>query len=108
MRAPRAVYRAGGACSTTPFNDAGFVRNQAAGNTPYTSNASTRGSSSRSRLCGTPDIAALLIERGADVLASRRDGERAITLAWKLGDERLVHLIEFKIDEQAKTRRPSA
>lgn len=51
---------------------------------------------------GTPDIAALLIERGADVFVGRRDGETAITLAWKLGDERLVRLIEFKIDEQTK------
>lgn len=57
---------------------------------------------------GTPDIAALLIERGADVLARRRDGESAITLARKLGDERLVRLIEFKIDEQTKPGKPSA
>lgn len=46
---------------------------------------------------GTADIAASLIERGANVFASRRDGETALTLAQKLGNERLIRLIEFKL-----------
>lgn len=48
---------------------------------------------------GTPDIAYMLIEQGADVFASRRDGETALSLAQKLGDERLLRLIEFKMKQ---------
>ena len=46
---------------------------------------------------GTPDIAELLIEKGADLSASRRDGETPLSLARKLGDRKLVVLIEEKI-----------
>jgi len=46
---------------------------------------------------GTPDIAELLIEKGADLSASRRDGETPLSLAQKLGDRKLVVLIEEKI-----------
>lgn len=57
---------------------------------------------------GTADIAFTLIEQGADVFATRRDGESALTLAQKLGDERLVRLIEFKMREASRDRRGPA
>lgn len=58
---------------------------------------------------GTLDIAALLVERVDDVLASSHDGETAITLACTRGDQRLVRVIEFKIDERLnpKADKPS-
>lgn len=45
----------------------------------------------------TPDIAFMLVEQGADVFASRRDGETALSLAQKQSDVRLLRLIEFKL-----------
>jgi tankyrase len=54
---------------------------------------------------GTPDIAFALIEQGADVFASRRDGATALSLAQKLGDERLLRLIEFKMKQASSAGR---
>lgn len=48
---------------------------------------------------GTADIAVTLLERGADVSATRRDGETALTLAKQLGNQQLVRLVEFKLLE---------
>lgn len=48
---------------------------------------------------GTPDVAFTLIEQGADVFASSRDGATALSLAQKLGDERLLSLIELTMRE---------
>lgn len=45
---------------------------------------------------GTADIALTLIERGANVFASRRDGETALTLAKQVGNPELARLVEFK------------
>ncbi|WP_341649492.1 hypothetical protein [Thauera humireducens] len=50
----------------------------------------------------TPDIAFMLVEQGADVFASRRDGETALSLAQKQSDVRLLRLIEFKVESASR------
>ena len=53
----------------------------------------------------TTDIAFTLIEQGADVSATRRDGASALSLAQKLEDGRLARLIELKMQDAANASR---
>jgi len=50
---------------------------------------------------GTVDIASLLIEKGADVLASTRKGETALTLARKLDTAQSADIVELLISKGA-------